>query len=145
MCTFIIEPIPVNCIGKPALVAISFNCALRPSPRAVSAVAASGVNSRDRPATPADIDFGTRVGTEAAQLDTGLILKIEKAARDLGLAILNMPTVGHDAALFARAGVPAGMVLIRNQNGNHKVNEAMEIRDFLDGVKVLARCALEPV
>lgn len=90
-------------------------------------------------------DFGTRVGTDAVQLDAALISKTEKAARDLDLAVLRMPTVGHDAALFARAGVPTGMVLIRNQNGSHNVHESMEIRDFLDGVKVLGRCALEPV
>ncbi|MET4576817.1 hydantoinase/carbamoylase family amidase [Ottowia thiooxydans] len=90
-------------------------------------------------------DFGSKVGTDAVQLDAGLISKTEKAANELGLAVLTMPTVGHDAALFARAGVPAGMVLIRNQNGSHNVHESMEIRDFLDGIKVLARCALEPI
>lgn len=90
-------------------------------------------------------DFGTRVGTDAVQLDEALVSRTEKAARDLGLAVIRMPTVGHDAALFARAGVPAGMVMIRNQNGSHNVHESMEIRDFLDGVKVLARCALDPV
>ncbi|MFD1711939.1 Zn-dependent hydrolase [Ottowia sp. GY511] len=89
-------------------------------------------------------DLGTRVGTDAVQLDDDLMSKIEKTACELGFGVRRIPTVGHDAALFARAGVPSGMVIVRNQNGSHNIHEAMKTKDFLSGIKVLARCALEP-
>jgi N-carbamoyl-L-amino-acid hydrolase len=48
---------------------------------------------------------------------------------------------GHDAAVFANAGVPSGMVFIRNANGSHNPNEAMDLDDFMPGVAVIAAAA----
>ena len=45
---------------------------------------------------------------------------------------------GHDAALFANAGVPSGMLFVRNDHGSHNPHEAMSIDDFMLGVRVLA-------
>jgi N-carbamoyl-L-amino-acid hydrolase len=45
----------------------------------------------------------------------------------------------HDAAAFAAAGVPMGMIFVRNENGSHNPHEAMTIEDFLDGASVLAQ------
>ena len=45
---------------------------------------------------------------------------------------------GHDAALFANAGIPSGMLFIRNRNGSHNPDEAMEMDDFMQGVRVLS-------
>ena len=87
-------------------------------------------------------DFGTAVGTDAIHLDAGLMGAAETAASGLGLKSLRMPTVGHDAAMFAQLGVPTGMVLVRNQNGSHNVDEAMRVEDFINATKVLAHCAL---
>jgi N-carbamoyl-L-amino-acid hydrolase len=50
-----------------------------------------------------------------------------------------MPTVGHDAAMFARAGIPSAVLLIRNANGSHNAEEALDREDFAGGVRVLAR------
>jgi len=44
---------------------------------------------------------------------------------------------GHDASLFANAGIPSGMLFIRNRNGSHNPNEAMDIDDFMLGVQAL--------
>ena len=44
----------------------------------------------------------------------------------------------HDAAAFAEAGVPMGMIFIRNENGSHKPDEKMEIDDFLLACAILA-------
>ena len=44
---------------------------------------------------------------------------------------------GHDASLFANAGIPSGMLFIRNQNGSHNPDEDMEMDDFMLGVQVL--------
>jgi N-carbamoyl-L-amino-acid hydrolase len=45
---------------------------------------------------------------------------------------------GHDAAVFAAAGVPAAMIFVRNQNGSHNPHEAMRMEDFELAVRVLA-------
>ena len=53
---------------------------------------------------------------------------------------------GHDAAVFANAGIPSAMIFIRNENGSHNPHEDMNIDDFMSGVaimrKVLAKAAL---
>jgi N-carbamoyl-L-amino-acid hydrolase len=44
----------------------------------------------------------------------------------------------HDAAAFAAAGVPVGMIFVRNEHGSHNPREAMEIDDFLAACTILA-------
>lgn len=44
---------------------------------------------------------------------------------------------GHDAAIFAKAGVPTGMLFVRNQNGSHNPNEAMDLYDLRLGIEAL--------
>ncbi len=88
-------------------------------------------------------DFGPRVGTEALNLDAQLLDTTDKVAKDLGLATHRMPTVGHDAAMFAKMGVPTGMILVRNQHGSHNTEESMQIADFIEATKVLALCAIK--
>jgi N-carbamoyl-L-amino-acid hydrolase len=48
---------------------------------------------------------------------------------------------GHDAAVFANAGIPCGMLFIRNEHGSHNPREAMEMNDFMLGVRALADAA----
>jgi beta-ureidopropionase / N-carbamoyl-L-amino-acid hydrolase len=87
-------------------------------------------------------DLGARVGTPATRLDGKIQSVAAEAARSLGIAARSMPTVGHDAATFARLGVPAAVLLVRNTNGSHNPAEAMAISDFMLGVHVLAETAL---
>jgi len=87
-------------------------------------------------------DLGARVGTPATQLDQKIQGVASEAARALGIAARSMPTVGHDAATFARLGVPAAVLLVRNANGSHNPAEAMALSDFMLGVHVLAETAL---
>ena len=57
---------------------------------------------------------------------------------DNGLQPLLMPSgAGHDAATFAGANIPAGMIFIRNPHGSHNPEEAMSLDDFMVGVKIL--------
>ena len=44
---------------------------------------------------------------------------------------------GHDAAIFAKAGVPTGMLFVRNQNGSHNPDEAMKLEDLRLGIEAL--------
>ncbi len=84
-------------------------------------------------------ELGREVGTPPTRMDGQLITLIEDAARPLGIATRRMPTVGHDAAMFARAGIPCAVLLIRNANGSHNSEEALDRKDFAAGVRVLAR------
>jgi len=87
-------------------------------------------------------DFGPRVGTPATRLDATIQAVAADSARALGIAARSMPTVGHDAATFARLGVPSTVLLVRNENGSHNPDEAMAIPDFIAGVHVLAEMVL---
>jgi beta-ureidopropionase / N-carbamoyl-L-amino-acid hydrolase len=67
-----------------------------------------------------------------------------KAAMLAGVAELGLPAMeiasgaSHDAAAFAAAGVPTQMLFIRNDNGSHNPDEAMEIPDFMAATRLLA-------
>ena len=84
-------------------------------------------------------ELGQEVGTTPTQLDTTLMAVIEDAASALGVATRRMPTVGHDAAMFVRAGIPSAVILVRNANGSHNSDEALDREDFAGGVQVLDR------
>jgi N-carbamoyl-L-amino-acid hydrolase len=84
-------------------------------------------------------EFGPRAGTPATDLDEGIIACVEQAGQEYGIVPFRMPTVGHDAALFQRRGIPTSVLLLRNANGSHNPQEHMEITDFELGTKVLAR------
>ena len=88
-------------------------------------------------------EIGRDTGSQPTPLDGALIDRLDAAAAALGLGRHRMPTVGHDAGMFASAGIPAAMVLVRNQNGSHNPEEAMEQADYAAGVRVLARAAME--
>ena len=84
--------------------------------------------------------FDKPVRTSAAQLNEKLVTRARLACTYLDLPQRLMPSgAGHDAAVFARAGIPTGMIFIRNENGSHNPHEAMDIDDFMAGVEVLYR------
>ena len=84
-------------------------------------------------------ELGREVGTAPVRLDPTLMALIEDAAGELGIATRRMPTVGHDAAMFVRAGIPSAVILVRNANGSHNSDEALDREDFARGVHVLGR------
>ena len=86
-------------------------------------------------------ELGDCVGSDPTPLDGALRQQLTASAASLGIATTEMPTVGHDASVFARAGIPSAMVLVRNQHGSHNAAEAMEMADFGEGVKILAAAA----
>ncbi len=43
------------------------------------------------------------------------------------------------AAMFVRAGIPSAVILVRNANGSHNSDEALDREDFAGGVHVLGR------
>ena len=88
-------------------------------------------------------EFGECLRTAPAQMDEGWIRCIEEAASLHGAPIERIPSgAGHDAAVFANAGIPAAMVFVRNEHGSHNVHEAMEDVDFMAGVDLLHQALL---
>ena len=83
-------------------------------------------------------DLGECVGAAPAPLDESLRAVLEESAAALDISTRRFATVGHDAAVFQRAGIPAAMVLVRNAHGSHNPDEAMTLDDFGAGVAVLA-------
>ncbi len=83
-------------------------------------------------------DLGECVGAPPAPLDAGLRSVLEEAAAAIEIPTRSFATVGHDAAVFQRAGIPAAMVLVRNAHGSHNPDEAMTLEDFGAGAAVLA-------
>lgn len=76
--------------------------------------------------------------TAPALMDSALVAELESAMGNLGLEPTTMASGGgHDAAVFSNAGVPSAMVFVRNQNGSHNPDEAMEIDDFLVGASII--------
>jgi N-carbamoyl-L-amino-acid hydrolase len=71
-------------------------------------------------------------------VDPNIRAGLEAAAAALGIPALNIGSpASHDAAAFGAAGIPMGMIFVRNENGSHNPYESMTIEDFLDGVAVL--------
>jgi len=48
---------------------------------------------------------------------------------------------GHDAAIFAKLGIPTGMIFVRNEHGSHNPAESMALEDFAEGARVLGALA----
>jgi N-carbamoyl-L-amino-acid hydrolase len=89
-------------------------------------------------------ELGAETGSRAAPMDAGVQQGLERAAQAAGVRHLAMPSgAGHDAAAFAMAGIPAGMLFVRNQNGSHNPKEAMRMEDFAAACAVVTRWAAE--
>ncbi|SFC19731.1 N-carbamoyl-L-amino-acid hydrolase [Polaromonas sp. OV174] len=83
-------------------------------------------------------EFDRRLLSDPATMDGQLCELLSKTCSRLGTAFEVIPSgAGHDASLFANAGIPSAMLFIRNQNGSHNPDEAMEMDDFMPGVQVL--------
>ena len=55
-----------------------------------------------------------------------------------------MPSgAGHDAAVFAKMGIPTAMIFVRNEHGSHNPDEAMAMEDFEVATRALLRLLLD--
>lgn len=88
-------------------------------------------------------DLGEETGTPPTMLSPAVRDALEAGAREANIGTKSIPTVGHDAAMFARAGVPSAVVLVTNENGSHNPDEALDRKDFAAGVKVVANAMLK--
>jgi N-carbamoyl-L-amino-acid hydrolase len=87
-------------------------------------------------------DLGAETSSTAAPMDAGVIAGLQAAAAALKIPARKMASGGgHDAAAFAQAGIPAGMIFVRNQHGSHNPHEAMRMEDFAAATAVMTRFA----
>jgi N-carbamoyl-L-amino-acid hydrolase len=83
-------------------------------------------------------EFDDQIIAEPAMMDQRIVAMLVQAAKQIGLpGELIASGAGHDAAIFANAGIPSGMIFVRNQNGSHNPAEAMDLDDFMDGVNIM--------
>jgi N-carbamoyl-L-amino-acid hydrolase len=55
-----------------------------------------------------------------------------------------MPSgAGHDAAVFAKMGIPTAMLFMRNEHGSHNPDEALALQDFEVATRALLRLLLD--
>lgn len=84
--------------------------------------------------------LGERTGAAVGLVDPVIKAGLEAAATTQGYPLLHIGSpASHDAAAFGEAGVPMGMIFVRNQNGSHNPDESMTTEDFLDGVTILTQ------
>jgi len=84
-------------------------------------------------------EFDRRLLSEPATMDARICDVLSRACKERAAPFEIIPSgAGHDASLFANAGIPSGMLFIRNRNGSHNPDEAMDIGDFMQGVQVLS-------
>ncbi len=89
-------------------------------------------------------ELGPETGSRAAPMDARIQAGLARAATELGIRHKAMASGGgHDAAAFVQAGIPAGMLFVRNQNGSHNPHEAMRMEDFRAACAVVTRWAAE--
>ncbi|WP_210207603.1 M20/M25/M40 family metallo-hydrolase, partial [Rhodoplanes elegans] len=89
-------------------------------------------------------EFDDRVYAEPARMDEALVRKLVAASDKLGLPTETLASgAGHDAAVFANAGIPSAMIFVRNANGSHNPAEAMDLDDFMQGVELMHAFAVE--
>lgn len=83
-------------------------------------------------------DLGPAVRSPVGVVEPSFVKRLVLGAETLNVSNRLIPSgASHDAAAFARAGVPMGMIFVRNKNGSHNPAESMEIGDLMEAVKLM--------
>jgi beta-ureidopropionase / N-carbamoyl-L-amino-acid hydrolase len=85
------------------------------------------------------IDLGPHTHAQAATMDGDLRARLRRLAVAHGIPAMELPSGGgQDCATFANQGVPSAMVFIRNDKGSHNPDEAMEVVDMAQALRLIA-------
>ncbi|QND58712.1 Zn-dependent hydrolase [Mesorhizobium huakuii] len=85
-------------------------------------------------------EAGPRFTWEPATMSPALIARLDRAAAELQMPAPHVPSgAGHDAATFAGSDIATAMIFVRNENGSHNPDEAMEIADLDQAIRLLLR------
>jgi beta-ureidopropionase / N-carbamoyl-L-amino-acid hydrolase len=85
-------------------------------------------------------DLGAATDSPAAMMDERLRAAL---MRGLERPFEMASGAGHDAAVFAKVGIPSAMIFVRNENGSHNADEAMSLDDFAVGARALLKLLQE--
>jgi N-carbamoyl-L-amino-acid hydrolase len=86
------------------------------------------------------IDLGAATDSPAAMMDERLRAALmSRLERPFEMA----SGAGHDAAVFAKVGIPSAMIFVRNDHGSHNADESMSLEDFGVGARALLELLLE--
>ena len=104
------------------------------------ATAARTAAARIGAAYRVEIDLGATSDSPAAAMDPRLRARL--------MSLLEQPYemasgAGHDAAVFAKLGIPSAMIFVRNEHGSHNAHEAMSLDDFAVGTRALLQMLLD--
>jgi N-carbamoyl-L-amino-acid hydrolase len=90
-------------------------------------------------------ELGRLTGSTGAIMNADVVNSLSALAKEYGIETETMACgAGHDAAVFAGAGVPTGMVFIRNANGSHNPDEQMDMADFTEAARLVSALCLDP-
>jgi beta-ureidopropionase / N-carbamoyl-L-amino-acid hydrolase len=85
-------------------------------------------------------DLGRTSDSPSAMMDTRLRAKLMRVLD----TPFEMPSgAGHDAAVFAKVGVPTAMIFVRNEHDSHNPDEAMALDDFRVATRALLQLLLD--
>jgi N-carbamoyl-L-amino-acid hydrolase len=85
------------------------------------------------------VDLGPLTDSTPAIMNRELLDVFGAAMDRIGVPRFEMASgAGHDAAVFAGAGVPTIMLFVRNDRGSHNPNEEMDMADFATVTRLLA-------
>ncbi|MEM8826867.1 MAG: hydantoinase/carbamoylase family amidase [Pseudomonadota bacterium] len=88
-------------------------------------------------------DLGTPVLTSPATMSPKLRELVESVCVEQKTDYEILPSgAGHDSSVFANAGIPSGMIFVRNDKGSHNPREAMDYDDFFLATNVLGGAML---
>jgi N-carbamoyl-L-amino-acid hydrolase len=86
---------------------------------------------------------GPKARAGVGAVDPSIKSSLERCSVELNVPVLQLGSpASHDAAAFGAAGVPMGMIFVRNENGSHNPREAMTLDDFMAGSTLLAQFLL---
>lgn len=89
-------------------------------------------------------EVGPITHAAVGHVEPSILEHLARGAAALGIRAHHLPSgAAHDAAAFADAGIPSGMVFIRNANGSHNPQEWMEMDDFREATRLLTRWLAE--
>ncbi len=79
-------------------------------------------------------ELGETTDSPAAVMDTRLRASL---MRHLDRPFEMASGAGHDAATFAKVGIPTAMIFVRNDHGSHNADESMDLADFAVATRAL--------
>ncbi|MBZ0216252.1 MAG: Zn-dependent hydrolase [Fimbriimonadaceae bacterium] len=90
-------------------------------------------------------EFSEPFFTAPALCNSEIVAGLIRAQEQIGQNAFVMPSGGgHDAAVFANAGIPTGMIFVRNRGGSHNPGESMEIGDFVLATEIIFEYLTSP-